>query len=311
VKVVVLGAGAVGCYVGGLLSLAGLELVFAARPAVRDAIAARGVRLSGPRGDFHAPGVTAIAHPDEAIGVDLVLSCVKLYDARASAEAWRPMLESAAGVICLQNGVDGVARVGAGAPQARCWGGLAMVAGRLREPGVVEYVSDMSSIVFGGPGAKADPVLAAFVAQVRAATLPTPFELRRVEDIARPQWTKFLALATNAALTCLTRSPAGVVYRDAALLALARRSIGEVLAVARAEGVPLDDADADAALALLRGLPAGMVASMHHDLVAGRRLELDGLSGAVARLGRVHGIPTPFHDFAWACLKPHADGHRS
>jgi 2-dehydropantoate 2-reductase len=310
-KVVVLGAGAVGCYVGGLLSLAGFEVAFAVRPAAREAIAARGVRLCGPRGDFHAAGVDAIVRPDEAPGVDLVLSCVKLYDARSSAEAWRPMLESAAAVVCLQNGVDGVARVQAGASDARCWGGLALVAGRLREPGVVDYLSDMSSIVFGGPGASSDPVLAAFVAQVRAAALPTPFVATRVDDIARPQWTKFLALATNAALTCLTRSPAGVVYRDEALLALARRSIGEVLAVARAEGVPLDGADAEAALAMLRGLPADMVASMFHDLVAGRRLELDGLSGTVARLGRVHGIPTPFHDFAWACLKPHAVGHRS
>lgn len=306
-----LGAGAVGCYVGGLLSLGGLDVCVAVRGTTRDAIATHGLRLVGARGTFHAPDVHATDRPGEACGADLVLSCVKLYDAQSSAAQWREALESAGAVVSLQNGVDGVQRILAGAPRARCVGGLALVAGRLAGPGVVEYVSDMSSITLGGPGATADPTLVAFAARVAAASPPTPFRVQLVEDIARGQWSKFLALATNAALTCLTRSPAGVVYRDDALLALARASIDEVLAVARAEGVALDRADADAALAMLRGLPPGMVASMHHDLMAGRPLELDGLSGTVARLGRLHGIPTPFHDYAVACLGPHRDGHRS
>jgi 2-dehydropantoate 2-reductase len=310
-KIVVLGAGAVGCYVGGLLSMGGLDVLFAVRGATRAAIEAHGIRLVGPRGSFHAADVRATDRPVDACGADLVLSCVKLYDAQPSAVQWRDALESAAAVASLQNGVDGVRRILAGAPRARCVGGLALVAGRLAEPGVVQYLSDMSSITLGGPGATTDPTLAGFAARVAAASMPTPLRVHLVEDIARPQWTKFLALATNAALTCLTRSPAGVVYRDEALLSLARTSIDEVLAVACAEGVPLDRTDAAAALAMLRGLPPDMVASMHHDLVAGRPLELDGLSGTVARLGRVHGVPTPFHDFALACLGPHRDGHRS
>ena len=68
-KVLVLGAGAVGCYVGGLLSLAGFELAFAVRPAARDGVAARSVRLCGLRGDFHTAGVGAIVRTEEAPGV--------------------------------------------------------------------------------------------------------------------------------------------------------------------------------------------------------------------------------------------------
>jgi 2-dehydropantoate 2-reductase len=308
-KILVLGAGAVGGYVAAVLSLAGFDVRVAVRGAARAAIAANGLRLSGSRGAFHAREVVAVERPQDATGADVALSCVKLYDAQSSAGQWRAALESAGAVVSLQNGVDGAQRILAGAPASRCRAGLAFVAGRLVEPGVVEYLSDMSSIVFGGPGATRDPVLSGFAARVGAAPLPTPFRAELVEDIARAQWAKFLGLATNAALTCLARSPAGVVYRDDDLLALARQSIAEVLAVARAEGVGLTDADAEAALAMLRGLPAGMVASMHHDLVAGRRLELDGLSGTVRRLGRAHGIATPFHDFAYACLKPHLDGH--
>lgn len=319
-RVLVLGAGAIGLYVGALLARAGAEVVFGVRSdAARRAIASHGVRLIGPRGDLRVSRVSATDRPADALDMDVVLSCVKLYDAQASSAAWRPALESARAVVSLQNGIDGADRIRAGAPAARCWRGYALVAGRMVDPGVVEYTSALSSIVLGGPGVSADPALAALAAlagRTDAAApavsadddAPLALEVRLVEDIARPQWTKLMALATNAALTCLTRRTAGDVYGDPDLLALARRSIDEVLAVGRAEGVPLERSDADAALALLQGFPPGLVASMRHDLDAGRPLELDGVSGLISRLGRAHGVPTPFHDFAWACLKPWMHG---
>jgi 2-dehydropantoate 2-reductase len=72
--------------------------------------------------------------------------------------------------------------------------------------------------------------------------------------------------------------------------------------------VPLA-ADAEGeALAILKCFPADVVASMRQDLDAGRRLELEGISGVIVRLGRKHGIATPVHDVAYACLRPFADG---
>ncbi len=128
------------------------------------------------------------------------------------------------------------------------------------------------------------------------------------DDISATLWTKFLFLATNAALTCLARQPAGVVYHDKLLLDLAERSIAEIAAVARAEGVRLPPGAEGEALAILKGFPPGVVASMRQDLDAGRRLELEGISGTIVRLGRKHGLATPVHDVAYACLKPFADG---
>jgi 2-dehydropantoate 2-reductase len=308
-RVLVLGAGAVGVYFGGLLALSGHRVQFAARGGACEHIGANGVRLIGPRGEFTiVDGVTATDDPAQATGTDIALSCVKLYDAASAARIWQPALQSAGAVLSLQNGVDGLARLHEGAPLARGYGGLAYVAGRIESPGVMRYLSEMSSLTFGGPGALQDPILQAFAASINETKTEMPFGAQLVEDIALAQWNKFLALATNAALTCLTRSPAGKVYADADLLGLARQSIGEVVAVGRAEGVALEDHHADNALKLLQGLPPRMVASMHHDLAAGRPLELDALSGLVSRLGRRHGVATPFHDFAFACLKPHLHG---
>jgi 2-dehydropantoate 2-reductase len=304
-KIFILGAGAVGSYFGAALSLGGHEVICAVRDARRTNIQSDGIRLTGPRGDFHARNVLAVDKPHDVESVDVALSCVKLYDAQRAAEQWSDVLSRATAVISLQNGIDGAQRTLAGAPRCKAFGGLAFVSGKMESPGVVQYMSDMSSLVFGGPGSE---VLRPFADALNEISKPLAVRAELVADIRLAQWSKFLALATNAALTCLARANAGVVYRDPDLLRLASQSIREIYEVGVAEGVRLEEGAKDAALKALQALPSGMVASMHHDLMSGRPLELDGLSGLVCRLGKRHGIPTPFHDFAYACLKPHLSG---
>ena len=83
------------------------------------------------------------------------------------------------------------------------------------------------------------------------------------------------------------------------------------MALAAAEGVTLA-ADAEATtVRLLQSFPPDMVASMRQDLDAGRRLELDEITGTIVRLGIKHGISTPVHATAYACLKPYRDGART
>ncbi|MDB5929023.1 MAG: 2-dehydropantoate 2-reductase, partial [Polaromonas sp.] len=279
-RILVIGAGAVGAYVGGLLARAGHDVTFGVRGAALQAISSHGISLLGPRGDWRITDVKAAdAASFDSSGQappELVLSCVKLYDAESSARQWRGALESAGAVISLQNGIDGAERIARGAPGARVYGGLAYVAGRLEAPGVVRYLSDMSSITFGGPGAAGDPLLQRFAGAANATAGADALQARLVEDIQSAQWAKFTMLATNAALTCLARQPAGVVYHDPDLLALAEASIAEVMAVGAAQGIPFAATQAQDALALLQGFPPELYASMHHDLAAGQPLELDG-----------------------------------
>ena len=311
-QILVIGAGAIGTYVGGLLARAGHDVTFGVRGRALQAIAHNGIELLGPRGHWRITNVKAIDAASFDKGQppspDLVLSCVKLYDAESAAQQWRGALESAGAVISLQNGIDGAARIACGAPGARVVGGLAYIAGQLQAPGVVRYLSNLSSITLGGLGATRDPLLRRFAESVNATAGADALQANVVEDIRSAQWAKFTVLATNAALTCLTRKPAGVVYHDPELLALAEMSIAEVMAVGRAEGAVFAPSQAQDTRAILQAFPPELFASMHHDLTAGRPLELDGISGLMTRLGRQHGIATPFHDMAYACLKPWLNG---
>ena len=303
-RIAIMGSGAVGGYFGALLSRAGEEVAFIARGAHLNAMRERGLRLEGLRGDFT---VTARATdvPAEIGAVDVVLFCVKQYDADSAAQLVAPLIGDGGVCISLMNGVDGQDRIARVLGADRVLGGLAFVSGVLERPGLIRYGTDMSSIVFGEADGRASDRLSRF----RAACLAAGFSAEISPDIRAAQWQKFVGLVTNTALTALTRQPAGYVYHDPDMLPIAQAAIGEAVAVARAMKVAIPDDMAQRTLALLQKFPPDMYASMANDLLRGRRLELESLSGYVVRKGRELGVPTPVHAMAYACLKPYVEGH--
>ena len=298
-----MGTGAVGGYFGALLSRSGQEVVFIARGAHLKAIRERGLRLEGPRGDYTVMARATDA-PAEIGGVDAVLFCVKQYDAESAARLIKPLVCAGGVCISLMNGVDGQDRLAPILGADRVMGGLAFVAGVIERPGLIRYTSDMSSIVFG----EADGRSSERAVRLRDACLAAGFSAEVSSNVRAAQWQKFVGLATNTALTALTRQPAGYVYHDRDMLPIVRAALEEVVAVARAAAITLPGDVTERALASLKRFPPGMYASMANDLLRGRRLELESLSGHVVRKGRELGVPTPVHALAYACLKPYVNG---
>ena len=128
------------------------------------------------------------------------------------------------------------------------------------------------------------------------------------DDTPRMLWEKFCLMAGTSAATAITRQTLGVVRSDPDMRALLANAIGEAAQVGRAMGVALDSALEQRVLDALDGYPFDGKASQLTDLERGRRLELDGLSGALLRLGRAHNVPTPTHATVYAALKPFKDG---
>lgn len=302
--VVVVGAGAVGTLYGGWLVAGGVEVSFVARGAALEALRERGLTLRGDRGEVRLGPVAADCSPEALRPADAVVLAVKLYDLREAAGIAHGCLVEGGLVVGLQNGVGAFETLAERFEPGRIAVGPVYSAARLSSPGCVEYSGARHLVVLGSPRGDVHPGVHALIAGWRRAGV----EAEVSHDIDRVLWTKFLGFATNAALTCLSRRPAGVVYHDADLLDLARGSIREIAALAAAEGVNLADDAEDVTIRLLRSFPPDMVASMRQDLDAGRRLELDDVAGAIVRLGRRHGVPTPIHATAYACLKPYRDG---
>lgn len=303
-RIAIMGSGAVGGYFGALLARAGHEVAFIARGAHLEAMQRNGLKVTGPRGDFSLPVVTATDHPEGLSPVDVVLFSVKLYDTESAAQALLPLMRNGGMCISLQNGVDGQDRIGSIVGQERVLGGLAMVSGVIESPGVIRYTSDMSSLRFGeSDGRRSQRAL-----RFSQVCLDSGFAADLVDDIRSVQWQKFVGLATNASLTALVRLPVGVVYHDPLLTEVALAAFTEVRDVALAQGIAMPGDIVDRVLALHRSFPPGMYASMYHDLARGKPLELDSLGGVVVRRGAALGVPTPVHGMAYACLKPFLHG---
>ena len=159
-------------------------------------------------------------------------------------------------------------------------------------PGVIEHSGVEPYVAFGeltgGGSARARRLLAAFEAApgVRAELVP---------DIRLAMWRKFLLITAWGAVGASTGSTVGEMRADPELRRRLLEAMGEIRAVARAQGVSLTDGDVRDALEVLEGAPAQGTTSMQRDLAAGRPSELDAQIGAVVRLGRTLGVATPYH----------------
>lgn len=303
-QVVVIGSGAIGTLYGGWLLSGGADVAFVARGARHDQIRQRGIVLTGKGMETTHKDAVVARNAADLPRADVMIFAVKTYDLEAAARESKDALSEGGLVVGLQNGVGSADLLGVWFDPAQVMVGPVYSAATLKPDGNVRYGGQRNDVVIGNLQGVTHAYARPLVDLWRKAGI----EASVSDDIRAALWSKFLFLATNAALTCLSRQPAGIVYHDPWLLDLAERSIAEIAAVAGAEGVRLAADAPVAALAILKGFPPDVVASMRQDLDAGRRLELEAISGTIVRLGRKHGLATPVHDVAYACLKPFADG---
>jgi 2-dehydropantoate 2-reductase len=301
-RVAVMGAGAIGLLYGGWLQQAGADVTFMARGERLEALRTSAINAEGSL-SFTLDHVQAIARPEEIAPVDAILLCVKLYDLHTAAVFALPALKPDGTLIAIQNGVRVFELLRPLLPAAQIAIGPVYSIAKLRGPTSVSY-GGQARVIVGNPECDVSAIVKAIIGAWRHAGVDASI----TKDIDTILWMKFIGVATGSALNCLTRLSAGFVYHDETLLKYVRQSIDEVMAVGRAVGITFAEGTGERTLAFLASFPPDAVASMRLDLDDGKKLELDGLSGEVVRLGKLHGIPTPLHQMAFDMLKPFLDG---
>mgnify|MGYP001263571594 FL=1 len=303
-RIAVIGAGGVGAPFGIALARGGHEVTFVARGAHLRAMQEEGLRVEGPRGNFHLQPTRATDDPASIGPVDYVFFAVKLWDVESAGAAIRPLDGPDPAVIPVQNGIDAPDRLVPILGAAHVMGGVVQIGGAIEAPGLVRQVGTMQKVIFGELDGSSSARGERFLAACREAGVEAEF----TTNIRKALWEKMVFLVALSSLTGITRQPIGVVREDPDLRALLRDAAAETAAVARASGIALPEDFADDRVAFMDGLPTQTFASMAVDLIRGNRLELPWLAGKVVELGRRLGVETPVNRVVYAALKPYVDG---
>jgi 2-dehydropantoate 2-reductase len=302
-RIVVMGSGGTGGYFGAKLARAGEDVTFVARGAHLAALRAEGLRIkSAVEGDWtmRAPAVERL---DGLPPADLVLFCVKSFDTEEAAALIRPVVGAETGVLSIQNGVDNEEKLARVLGAGHVLGGAVRVFATIEAPGVIRHTFG-GHLTFGEMDGRESARARALLTACQKASIPVEL----VADVTRALWEKYVFLTTHAGMTALTRCPAGVLRAVPEVREVYRRTVTEILAIGKAAGVKLDDAMLEQGFKFLDTVAPNAFSSLHHDLIHGKRLELEALHGHVVRLAERHRVPAPTVFAIYAALLPYRDG---
>lgn len=304
-KILIMGAGAIGLFYGARLQQAGEDVCYCARGDNLRALREHGLEMKSPDGDVHL-GVKATGDPQEFAPYDLILFCVKSYDTVAAAGGLAGCLGPDGAVMTIQNGVENEELLCTVLPRACVMGGNARVGAEMLAPGRVLHTA-LGIIEFGELDGGETP---------RALRIAEAFKRARIlgrltRDLKTERWKKLMGNNSTNTVSALARCTLAAMFGDPDGAALARRLIEETAMVARVEGAKITDADVEKLYKQALGFSnAGAIkTSTLQDLERGKRLEYDALSGAVVRAARRHGLSVPATETVHTLLKL-LDAHR-
>lgn len=339
-RIAIFGTGGAGGYFGAQLARAGEDVVFIARGEHLRAIREKGLRLerrmrietsardaaerdaaeptSGSddlgEGGFvvHSP---ATDNPGNVGEVDAVLVGVKAWQVEDASRAMRPMIGRNTVVVPLQNGVDAAAKLASilnvrqgseGTAADHVLNGLCGTISRVVSPGHILSIGETNFIKFG----EFDNRRSERVERLRNAFERANVKAEVPANIEAAVWEKFIFVTPYGGVGALvgvgmTELPGAAVIRSGIeTRRMVEMGMEEILAVARARRINLADNIVEKTMALLDSLDPKATTSLQRDIVAGRPSELEAWNGAVVRLGKESGVPTPVNESIYRKLLP-------
>ncbi|WP_153108867.1 ketopantoate reductase family protein [Propionivibrio limicola] len=299
-KICILGAGALGCSIGGVLAMGGSDVILIDRnqPHV-DAINGAGLKMR--IGDEEKTvKVKAYTSPAGLEPVDLVVILVKSFATRAAIESARNLVGPDTLVMSIQNGLGHEEILAEVVGREHVLAGKTYVGGVFLEPGRIISGYKGKHTYIGELDGRLTPRLQAVVGEFNKADLLTTAST----NIMGTMWDKLMVNVAAGALCGITRLPYGWLYKIPEIEEAGVAAVAEAIAVAKANHIRLTSEEPKYYWDLAaEGLPADFKTSMLQSLEKGQMTEIDFINGAVVRWGERSGIPTPVNRTLVACIK--------
>jgi 2-dehydropantoate 2-reductase len=298
-RILVVGAGAIGGYFGGRLLQAGEDVTFLVRPRRAAELASAGLVIKSPNGDVtlkNPPVVQADALKEK---FDVVLLSCKAYDLEDAINSFAPAVGPQTSIIPLLNGMLHLDVLDRRFGREHVLGGLCAIAVTLNEQREVVQLQPMQSLTFG----ERDGKMSERVRAIANAFAKGNFGSVASEIIIQEMWEKWVFLATLAACTTLMRAPIGVMMAVPGGKDFVLGVLDEITATATAQGHPPRAAFAERIRGMLTAEGSQMTASMFRDIKAGAQVEADHVIGDLIVRGDAAKVPVPKLRIAYTQLK--------
>ena len=296
-KIAISGIGAVGGYYGGLLAARykdseDIDIYFISRGENLKEIRENGIEVKNTFLTIKAKPTLATDNPAEIGPVDYLFCCTKSYDLEENIAQLTPVIGPNTVIIPLLNGANITERIQQLLPNNEIWKGCVYIGSRLVRPGRVEKFTIKDRMFFGSKEAptKRQKELQDILANARIlTTIPDNIDLEI--------WKKFFMISTAATATSFFNQPIDEVLAQHIDLFIALGT--ELKSVAEAMGVRLPDDIVYTSIETQKMMPAGSTTSMHSDFLAGKKTELETLTGYVIRQAEKLGVDVPTYRFMY------------
>ncbi len=296
-RILVVGAGAVGGYFGGRLVEAGRDVTFLVRARRAGEIQSNGLQIVSPHGNLtlHPEVITA---EQIAVPYDLILLGVKSYALSGAMNDFAPAVGSATMILPVLNGIRHIDILIDRFTKPCVLGGVCVVATELDPEGRIHQLAAIQSLAYG----ELDGPLTSRLQAVDATLSGAGFDASRSEHILPDMWQKWVQLAALGAINCLLRGSIGQIAAVPGGSGLCLSILQECADVARACGYPQDRAFLERQTAALTDQNSPMTSSMYRDLKKGLPVEVDTILGDLLYRGQQHGLMTPLLQAAFVNL---------
>lgn len=299
-KIIIYGTGGVGGYFGARLAQSGNEVHFVARGKHLQAIKKKGLHLKSIKGDHTVFPVNVTDNVSSISDPDLVIVATKTWQVTDAAKELKPILKEESLVLPLLNGVTNTDALLSVLETHHVLGGLCKIVSKIEDYGVINHMAIEPYIAFG----RLDNQRGEKIQEIKNVFDEAGILNDNPDDIQKEIWSKFLFITTVSAIGGLTRATLGEMRTTPEVRAMMHSTAEEIVKIANAKGVSLDQNSIGKVFHFIDGLPYDTTASLQRDIMEGRPSELESQVGTVHQLGINLGIPTPTNTFIYYSLLP-------
>jgi 2-dehydropantoate 2-reductase len=298
-RILVVGAGAIGGYFGGRMLQAGADVTFLVRPRRAAELAEFGLVIKSPLGDVTLKNPPTVQADTLAEAFDVVLLSCKAFDLDDAIKSFAPAVGANTAILPLLNGMRHLEALDARFGRERVLGGLCAIAVTLNEKREVVHLQPLQSLTFGERDGKSSDRVRAIADMMAKGN----FGSKASDEIILEMWEKWVFLASLAASTCLMRASVGNILASPGGKDFVLGMLDECSAVAAAEGHAPRGPFLERTRGMLTAEGSPMTASMFRDIKAGAPVEADHVIGDLVARADAAKVPVPKLRTAYAHLK--------